>query len=131
MIGMRTKISDLTINQKREIALLAIEYCKKKLGKRPYKVNLKVLTQRRGIEAYGEYNPYTKTIVVYHNNCKTVKDVVRVVLHEYTHYMQKRVTVVYNKLLKEYGYVKHPMEIEARGNEKLYPACWRTVKSKL
>ena len=131
MIGMRTKISDLTMNQKREIALLVIEYCQRKFGKRPYKVKLKVLKQRSGLESYGQYSPYSQTITVFHNHCVTVKDVVRVVLHEYTHYMQKRISILYPKYHKQYGYVKNPMEVEARDSEKLYPACWKSIKSKL
>jgi hypothetical protein len=30
--------------------------------------------------------------------------------------------------LKTYGYEKHPMEIEANGNEKFYKEVWKLIK---
>ena len=56
---------------------------------------------------------------------------VQTVIHEYAHYMQP-IKSSYNKLLKEYGYDDHPMEIEAREIEKeYYKDCWNKIKNKI
>ena len=51
-------------------------------------------------------------------------------LHEWTHSLQK-VRKSYYRLYDEFGYDKHPMEIEARLSEKLWGKCWKDIKAQV
>ena len=75
----------------------------------------------------GEYCPYTHTIRIFKNNCMNVGDLIATTLHEYTHNLQP-VKSKYFKMLKVYGYVNHPMEIEAVENEKYCKEVWKLIK---
>ena len=68
---------------------------------------------------YGWYEPIINVITLSTLNCKTIGQLTTTFIHEYTHSLQPCLTK-YNKLLKQNGYTKHPYEIEARVNEKIY-----------
>jgi len=64
--------------------------------------------------------------------CTSYSDVVKTVIHEYTHYLQfprKCKLKHYHKLVETFGYFYSPHEREARNNEKIYyPSCWSHIK---
>jgi hypothetical protein len=70
-------------------------------------------------EYYGLYCPVDNQISLYRDNLKTLGDFTRTFIHEYTHSLQP-CRSKYAKMLDEYGYDKHPFEIEARQNEVIH-----------
>ena len=63
-----------------------------------------------------QYDPDTNMMYVYTRNMKNEEDVLRALIHEYTHYIQD------HKLFKQYrqlySYDENPIEIEAHKNEE-------------
>ena len=63
-----------------------------------------------------EYDDNTNVIYIYYPNMKSKEDVIRSIIHEYTHYRQD------HKLFKQYrqmySYDENPIEIEAHKNEE-------------
>jgi len=63
-----------------------------------------------------QYDDETNVIYIYYPNMKTEEDVIRSIIHEYTHYKQD------HKLFKQYrdmySYNENPIEIEAHKNEE-------------
>ena len=63
-----------------------------------------------------QYDDETNIIYIYYPNIKTEEDVLRSLIHEYTHYRQD------HKLFKQYrqmySYNENPIEIEAHKNEE-------------
>lgn len=69
------------------------------------------------------YFPATKEIKIYIKNHDTVQEIVDSLLHEVTHYKQylrnpRGTTKEYTKLMGLYGYLNHPMEMEAVNTAK-------------
>jgi hypothetical protein len=64
-----------------------------------------------------------RDIVIYVRNCTSYADVIRTVIHEYTHYLQMPKMTDNSKdyrMDKIYGYDNNPFEVEAVENEKKY-----------
>ena len=63
-----------------------------------------------------EYDDETNVIYIYYPNMMNEEDVIRSIIHEYTHYRQD------HKLFKQYrdmySYDENPIEIEAHKNEE-------------
>ena len=63
-----------------------------------------------------QYDDETNIIYIYYPNIKTEEDILRSLIHEYTHYKQD------HKLFKQYrqmySYDENPIEIEAHKNEE-------------
>jgi hypothetical protein len=71
------------------------------------------------------YFPFQKEIKIYVKNHDSVNEIVDSLLHEVTHYKQhlrdtRGHSKQYQKLLGLYGYLNHPMEIEAIDTAKKY-----------
>jgi len=127
---LKTLTSDLTVYQIRSIVCETIKWCETNVGTKSRPVNYCVRTRGvKSIPACGLYDYNSRTIMVFRNYSPTVKCVVRVVLHEYTHYLQN--LRWYNNVLKKVGYDRHPNEIEARMTEILYSKCWNDIKELL
>ena len=67
----------------------------------------------------GEYCPTTNEIRLFKDGLKNLGEFTSTFLHEYTHSTQPILTK-YSKLVKEYSYDNHPLEVEARLHEKLH-----------
>ena len=131
MIRINTNLKNLNHREIRRIVDKTIRYCIFKFGinKRKGYCNVVVKNQSKNAESqnFGEYNPETHTIYIFKNNCRNVKDLVETTLHEYAHTLQPIVSRYY-KMLKTHGYENHPMEIEARENEKYSKEAWILIK---
>lgn len=82
------------------------------------KNKLSIVLVTKNNNKMANYFPYQKKIEIYMNNHHNVNEIVDSLLHEITHYKQhiqnpRNCMSKYKKLLKEYGYDNHPMEIEA------------------
>lgn len=67
----------------------------------------------------GVYYPRVNECVIYVNSHQTVIELVNCIIHEYTHAKQRgreinRFQETYDRLLLEFDYDQHPLEIEAR-----------------
>jgi hypothetical protein len=130
MLYLKTPTSDLSVHQIRTIVKETIMWCQENLGTKSYDVDFSVRTLRNKTNpSYGCYDGARRTIMVYRNYTPTVKMIIRVVLHEYTHYLQN--LRWYGNVLSKVGYNKHPQELEARSMEDLYSQCWGEIKVKL
>jgi len=127
---LKTPTSELSTTQIRRVVGETIAWCQDNLGTKSYGVDYSVRTQRnKTTPSYGCYDGARRTIMVYRNYTPTVKMIIRVVLHEYTHYLQN--LRWYGNVLSKVGYNKHPQELEARAMEELYSQCWGEIKVKL
>lgn len=127
---LKTPTSTLTRTELRRVAKETINYCISTMGTKPNLPVPAVSIQYRGRSRnYGQYDSNRNKVQVFHNTCGDVKMVIRTIIHEYTHYLQdmEKYWIVYKKV----GYDNHPLELEARSNEKLYSPCWREIKNKV
>lgn len=77
---------------------------------------------------YGCYDHRKNKLIVCINRNETVEEMVKTVIHEYTHYLQP-IRKYYSKVAKITGYFENPYEIEATKNEKtLYKKCWKDIR---
>ena len=63
-----------------------------------------------------EYDDNTNVIYIYYPNMKSKEDVIRSIIHEYTHYRQDH--KLFKKYRDIYSYDENPIEIEAKRNEE-------------
>jgi hypothetical protein len=127
---LKTPTSELSVRQIRTIVCETIRWCETNLGTKRYGVGYSIRTLgKRYTPTYGWYDGSRSTITIFRNHTPDVKMIVRVVLHEYTHYLQN--LRWYNNTLMKVGYDKHPQEIEARMSEKRYSICWNQIKNKI
>ena len=66
-----------------------------------------------------EYDDDTNVIYIYYPNMKNEEDVLRALIHEYTHYKQDH--KLFKKYKAMYSYDEDPTEIEAKRNEEDWP----------
>ena len=66
-----------------------------------------------------QYDEETNVIYIYYPNMKSAEDVLKSLIHEYTHYLQN-ITPLKKKMDKIDGYDKSPYEQEAHKNEDIY-----------
>lgn len=74
----------------------------------------------------GEYRYWDNEIIVYYNNCHSVGDFIRTILHEWRHQLQHMSK--YERVLDEVGYREHPLEKEAELAELQYKDVWMHIK---
>ena len=127
--------SKYNVKKASKIAKLAYQWCENRFG-HPLKTEMcefKVSQDKRVKHMMGEY--MDRVMKVYVFNCSTYADIIKTVIHEYTHYLQMPKLTdnsKYYKLDEKYGYHDNPYEIEARdAEEKYYKACRGFVYSKL
>lgn len=123
------------VRRARKIAKLAYAWCESNFG-HPLKTvsaNFKVSDDRRVSNLTGYY--LDRDIVIYVRNCRSYADVIRTVIHEYTHYLQMPKMTdnsKYCRMDKIYGYDNNPFEVEAVENEKkYYQVCKNFIYSRL
>ena len=63
-----------------------------------------------------QYDEDTNVIYIYYPNMENEEDVLRALIHEYTHYRQDH--KLFKKYKAMYGYDEDPTEIEAKRNEE-------------
>ena len=118
---------------KKRYATLAIRWCESYFGlcdRKKRRLIFRFSERKRKIDncdVFGNYCFYRNEIIIYLPNNNTIYDVVATVIHEYTHSLQP-CRKHYFRLLKEYGYKKHPYEIEARKSEVLFKKVLREYR---
>ena len=120
MLKASTPLSTLSKYKIRKIANIIRSFCGEHLGKLRNKAYPRfTLSFSKSADRMGIYDGEDNYMVIYVNQCKTVSDLTSTIIHEWTHSKQ-RIVAKYTKLYLKYGYVNHPMEIEARDNEVKY-----------
>lgn len=114
----------------------AIKWCEYNLGINERKrKKLEVIISDRKRKSgkfvyYGNYCFYRNKMVIYIENCKSLKEIVSTIIHEYTHYLQSRTK--YEAYEEYYYYSNHPYERQARRNEIKYTKiCLSFIRKKL
>jgi hypothetical protein len=109
------------VRNKKQIVEATYEWCVNKFGS-PLKSgivpDLEISKNYRFKDFQGEYSE--RLITIYAHNCKSISGLIRVVIHEYTHFLQMpkmNDMSKYEKLSKKFSYETHPMEIEAYESE--------------
>jgi hypothetical protein len=75
----------------------------------------------------GEYRYWDNEIIVYYNNCGSVRNLIRTILHEWKHQLQPMGK--YERIHDEVGYEEHPFEKEAEAVERMYyKQVWSHIK---
>jgi hypothetical protein len=77
----------------------------------------------------GEYRYWDNEIIIYYNNCGSVRNLIRTILHEWKHQLQPMSR--YERVLDEVGYEDHPFEKEAEAAELDYKKVWICIKPKI
>lgn len=130
---LKTSTEDMTTPYIRKIVSETVKWCEENLGVKKHRhgtFKFRVLTLGdKHTPAYGMYDFETNTLYVFRNYTYTVKDIIRAVIHEYTHYLQN--LRWYVNVLNKVGYYKHPLEIEARAMECFYSVCWKEIKTEI
>lgn len=121
----------IDIEDKKLYANLTLKWCKKNLGvnrrKKFPKVVVKIRANNSDGIPYGEYYFIENRIVIYDSKCKSIKDVVSTVIHEYTHYLQSMKK--YFEYFNTHYYSTHPFEREAIKNSNFYTSkCMYKIK---
>lgn len=119
MIYAKDRVEGLSRYKVNKIKDIIMEYCINTLGYRKSWGICGITLSYTECDDWGLYDPDDHHIYVYMKNIKTVSDLTRTIIHEYTHSTQN-ISRSYTKLYKKFGYENHPMEIEAYGNEKIY-----------
>ena len=106
------------------------KWCRTNMGVNGRKKYQPVITYYKSIEGdndMGEYRYWDNEIIVYYNNCRTVSNLIRTIVHEWQHQLQPMTK--YEKIHNEVGYDDHPFEIEADAVErKNYKQVWKHIK---
>jgi len=104
------------------------EYGRSKLnGRYPHIEFLKDLEDGDYV-TYAYFDDVESTIYLYKNKILTLEDLVRTVIHEYTHYC-KHSMAEYRILSKYLSYHRNPLEIDARRIEKRdFKKCLKFLK---
>lgn len=129
---LKTPTYELTTPKVRRVIMETINWAQDNMGTKRKRLPLTIKVTKQKIyhiPVCGMYDPSTNIIYINPIECGDVKEVIKTVIHEYTHYLQDIRS--YGRLLREVGYDKHPMEKEARDNEKLYTHCWKNIKNKI
>ena len=127
---LKTNTSTLTRTALHLIAKETINYCIATLGTNSSKSIPTVSIVKRGrSRRYGQYSITNNHIQIHYDICGTVQMMIQTLIHEYTHYTQD--LKKYDVLYSQFGYDNHPLEVEARKNEKLYSPCWKQIKKKI
>jgi hypothetical protein len=112
-----TLVSKLSRYKIRKMIRLAVNFCALRLGKmrnRAYPTTY--LSFYKNSDVMGEYDPYRHWIWIYPERCLTVFSLLRTLIHEWVHSVQK-IRTEYQKLFLQYGYDDHPQEKEATAAE--------------
>jgi len=129
----KDKTKNYSLSELNEVIKYSIEYCKGFLGinnRHKTDITYSIYTGDLTQNCYGFYCPHENEIIIMLQECKTIKDIVTLICHEYTHSLQP-IKTKYTKLAKTYGYKNHPHEIEAESNEYLFKEILREYRKKL
>ena len=129
-----TKLNTLTQKELKSLLTISLQYCTYTFGvnkRKRTQLQLEVFDRMHNDKrCAGCYDPITNTMTLFLTPIKTVGELLRTFVHEYTHYLQPCRTK-YMKLYEIHGYHDHPFEIEAYKVEKEHGRKLLNVVKKL
>ena len=132
MIKLETKTKTLGRAKTVSIANMALRWCRSNMGtnrRKKYDVAVTFYKSYEGDLDMGEYRYWDNEIIVYYNNCRTVSNLIRTIVHEWQHQLQPILTRYYKF---DGTYRSNPYEKAARKAEKeLTPVCWAHINKRL
>ena len=127
---LKDKIKKYTTWELRDLGLKTIKVTREVLG-HGNKPIPKLKINNRLKNRYGEYD-YSHCIIINPSVCENISVFIGVIIHEYTHHIQKGIKSNYDAQVKKYGYHNCPYEVEARDNAKKYKKeVWKKLKQTL
>jgi len=106
------------------------KWCRANMGvnrRKKYDPVITYYKSMEGDEDMGEYRYGDNEIIVYYNNCGSVRNLIRTILHEWKHQLQPMGK--YERIHDEVGYEEHPFEKEAEAVERMYyKQVWSHIK---
>jgi len=121
------KCHKYTTPELRLLGMHTIDVCRKVIGHGNKPVP-KFKIDNTMEDKYGTYY-YEYIIVVNPSIMRNISQFVGVIIHEYTHHIQKGLKKNYDSSVKKYGYDNCPFEIEANENTKKYKKkVWKKVR---
>lgn len=106
----------MSLRELRDVCEFGLRFCEKELGvNNRHKTPLSYSIVKGNVKELGEFCSEHNRIRLFKKNIDTLDKFIKVFIHEYTHYLQP-IKTKYYKMLDEYGYDKHPHEIEADEN---------------
>lgn len=132
-IYLKTKLSDIGRASTVRIAQMTFRWCVRNLGVNRRKKWSPAWYIRRswdnGEGDMGEYDAYDNEIFIYYDNIPTVRELIRTIVHEWTHQNQPILTKYYKY---PGSYSRNPYERAARYAEmKWTPVIWNELKNKI
>lgn len=128
----RDRLKDYSLIEINELVMFSLEYCKNTLGvnkRKKKELTYGIYNGNISNECYGFYDPYEHEIIIMLKENKTIRDIVSLICHEYTHSLQPCISK-YMKLLDKHGYENHPFEKEAESNEYIFKEILREYRKK-
>ena len=108
------------------------KWCRLNMGINNRKKYQPLITYYKSLEEdsdMGEYRYWDNEIIIYYNNCGSVRNLIRTILHEWQHQLQPMSK--YEGMLDKVGYEEHPFEKEAEAAELKYKEVWNIIKPKI
>lgn len=106
------------------------KWCRSNMGINGRKKYDPIITYYKSLdedEDMGEYRYWDNEIIIYYNNCRTVENLIRTIIHEWQHQLQPMGK--YERMLDDVGYEEHPFELEAEeAEDKYYKQVWIDIK---
>lgn len=114
----KDKIKEYTLEEMYSVCGFTFDYCISKFGinKRKRTEIMFTIEDEEVDDCMGYYDVEDNEIFIILTQCRTIRDVVATMIHEYTHSLQPCRTH-YTRLFKKFGYDNHPYEIEAKASE--------------
>jgi hypothetical protein len=121
------KCHKYTTPELRLLGMYTIDVCRKVIG-HGNKPAPKFKIDNTMEDKYGTYY-YEHIIVVNPSIMRNISQFVGVIIHEYTHHIQRGLKRNYTSSVNKYGYENCPFEIEANENTKKYKKkVWKKVR---
>jgi len=126
----------MKLEKNRQTAKLALEWCIKKWGKSKFHKDYPklIVYKNHKEELTGWFNDEKNIIFINLKHQDSVLELVKTVIHEYTHF-QQNTKDKYDKLARKFKnkpYEEHPLEKQAfKKEEKWSKICRKQIKQKL
>ena len=128
-INDSVKVSQLKIPE-REFIQQVLKWCEENVGRRDQPYRLRI-SHDNGKQPKGLYFFRGKIIKIFVSPTMTIIDLVDIIIHEYTHYLEissSTTNNLYYTLLNEKGYWNNPFEVSARRMaDKHKGKCFRWI----
>lgn len=99
---------------------LCIEWCSNNLGQGIKSLHIRLISENSKVnpDFLGQYDFKFRTIEIFPQACTSNLLLIETIIHEYVHHLQD--LKLYQQCQNEMGYLRNPLEIEARKVSKVF-----------